>query len=316
MLSATGGDFTVERRGSLAYVGKRLRESWQWYLLLLPALIYLIIFAYAPMYGLQIAFKDYRASKGIWGSAWVGLKHFRRFVEYPYFWPMIRNTLHITLYTLAVFPCSIVFALMLNEITHLWYKKTVQMITYMPHFLSEVVVCSLVILLLDRTTGSVNNLIALLGGTRQAFMSQPESFASIYVWSGVWQTLGWGSILYLSALSAVDSELIEAARIDGASRLQIVWHINVPCILPTVIINFIMQMGRILSVGYSKIYLLQNSMNLDASNVVSVYVYEVGLIGGQFSYSAAIGLFNTLVNVAVLLLANAIMRRVSETSLF
>ena len=295
---------------------KRLAESWQWYLLLLPALIYIIIFSYVPMYGLQIAFKDYRASKGILGSPYIGLSHFIRFVEYPYFWKMVRNTLSITLYSLAVFPCPVLFALMLNEVTHTGYKKTVQMITYMPHFLSEVVVCSMVILLLDRTTGPINNLIDLLGGTRQSFLSQPSAFASIYVWSGVWQGLGWSSILYISALSAVDSEQIEAARIDGANKIQIITHVNIPCIMPTIIINFIMQMGRILSVGFSKVYLLQNDMNIEASNVISVYVYNVGLLSEQFSYSSAIGLFNTLVNVAILLLSNAIMRRISETSLF
>lgn len=298
------------------YVAKRLRESWQWYLLLLPTLAYVIIFYYGPMYGVQIAFRNYRPTKGIWGSDWVGLKHFIRFFEYPYFWMMIKNTLSITLYSLATFPCAIIFALMLNELGNLRVKKSIQMITYMPHFLSEVVVCSLVILFLDRTAGPINNMIEALGGERTSFMSEAGAFPSIYVWSGVWQNLGWNSILYISALAAVPLELHEAARIDGANRFQIIWHINLPSIMPTIIITFLLRMGGLMNVGFSKIYLLQNSLNLDTSTVISTYVYEIGLLGGQFSYSTAIGLFNNVINIAILLLANKITSLVSETSLF
>ena len=279
------------------YIIKRLKESWQWYLLLLPGLIFILIFDYGPMYGVQIAFKDFRASKGIWGSEWVGLKHFIRFWNYPNFWPMIKNTLSLTLYSLATFPIPIIFALLLNEVQHVKFKKSVQMITYMPHFLSEVVVCSLVILFLDRTSGPINNLIELLGGERTSFMGIPEAFASIYVWSGVWQQLGWNAILYISALSSVSAEEVEAAKIDGANRIQVIWHINIPTILPTIVITLLMRVGGILNVGFSKIFLLQNSLNLDKSNVLSTYTYEVGLVGGQFSYSAAIGLFNNIVYI-------------------
>lgn len=298
------------------YLAKRLRESWQWYLLLLPALAYIIIFEYGPMYGVQIAFRNYRPTKGIWGSDWVGLKHMIRFFQYPYFWIMIKNTLAITLYSLATFPCAIIFALMLNEIGVLKVKKSIQLLTYMPHFLSEVVVCSLVILFLDRTTGPINNMIAALGGTRSNFIADPNAFSTIFVWSGVWQNLGWNSILYISALTAVPMELHEAARIDGANRFQIIWHINLPSIMPTIIITFLLRMGGLMSVGFSKIYLLQNSLNLDTSTVISTYVYEIGLLGGQFSYSTAIGLFNNVVNIIILLLANKITSLVSETSLF
>ena len=298
------------------YLAKRLRESWQWYLLLLPALAYIIIFEYGPMYGVQIAIRNYRLTRGIWGSDWVGLKHMIRFFQYPYFWMMIKNTLSITLYSLATFPCAIIFALMLNEIGVLKVKKSIQMLTYMPHFLSEVVVCSLVILFLDRTTGPINNMIAALGGTRSNFIADPNAFSTIFVWSGVWQNLGWNSILYISALTAVPMELHEAARIDGANRFQIIWHINLPSILPTIIITFLLRMGGLMSVGFSKIYLLQNSLNLDTSTVISTYVYEIGLLGGQFSYSTAIGLFNNVVNIIILLLANKITSLVSETSLF
>ena len=301
---------------TLRYVGKRLRESWQWYLLLLPALAYIIIFEYGPMYGVQIAFRNYRPTKGIWGSDWVGFKYFIRFFEYPYFWTMVRNTLSITLYSLATFPCAIIFAMMLNEIGNLKVKKGIQMVTYMPHFLSEVVVCSLVILFLDRTAGPINNLVEALGGTRTSFMSEPGAFSTIYVWSGVWQNLGWNSILYISALAAVPVEHHEAARIDGANRFQIMWHINLPSIMPTIIITFLLRMGGLMNVGFSKIYLLQNSLNLDTSTVISTYVYEIGLLGGQFSYSTAIGLFNNVVNIIILLLANKVTSLVSETSLF
>ena len=298
------------------YILKRLKGSWQWYLLLLPGLIYLIIFAYGPMYGVQIAFKDYRASRGIWGSTWVGLKHFIRFFKYPNFWRMIKNTLSITLYSLATFPCAVIFALFLNEIRQQRVKKVVQMVTYIPHFLSEVVVCSLVILFLDRTSGPINNLIAFLGGERKAFMEIPGAFSSIYVLSGLWQNLGWNSILYISALASISMEEVEAARIDGASKLQIMWHIYLPGIRPTIVITFLMQVGRLMNVGFTKIFLLQNDLNLDISSVISTYTYEIGLVGGQYSYSAAIGLFNNVVNIIVLLLANQVSKKLCETSLF
>lgn len=302
--------------GSANVLKKRFKESWQWYLLLLPALLHILVFNYGPMYGIQIAFKDYRASKGIWGSEWVGLKHFIRFIENPNFWPMLRNTLSITLYSLALFPVPILFALLLNEIRNVKYKKTIQMLTYMPHFLSEVVVCAIIVLFLDRTTGPINNLIAFFGGERQSFMGMPQAFSSIYSISGLWQNMGWSSILYISALAAISAEEVEAAKIDGANRFQVMWHINIPGILPTVIITFIMNVGGLLNLGYSKIYLLQNDLNLSRASVISTYTYEIGLLQGQFSYSAAIGLFNNVVNILILLIVNQILKRVSETSLF
>lgn len=299
----------------MPYLRKRLKESWQWYVLLLPGLIYLIIFCYGPMYGVQIAFRDYRPKLGFWGSEWVGLKHFIRFFEYPMFWKMIKNTLSITLYSLALYPLPIIFALLLNEVSQKWFKKGVQMITYMPHFLSEVVVCSLVILFLDRTTGPINNLIEMLGGERIGFMNMPEAFSSIFVWSGSWQNLGWSSILYMSALSAISQEEVEAAKIDGASRLRIVWHINIPCILPTVVITFLLNVGKLMNLGFSKVLLLQNDLNLEVSTVISSYVYEIGLVGGQYSYSTAIGLFNNVTNIIILLIMNKITKKISGSGL-
>lgn len=295
---------------------RRVKESWQWWLLLLPAFVYVCIFQYGPMYGLQIAFRNYRPRQGITGSTWVGLEQFVRFLSYPNFWKMIRNTLSITLYSLATFPCAVIFALMLNEVYQLRLKKTMQMITYAPHFMSEVVVCSLVLMMLDRAHGPINNLIAALGGERYAFMTDPGCFPSIYVWSGVWQNLGWDSILFISALASISPEVVEAARIDGANRLQIIRHVNIPGILPTIAITFIMRTGGLLSVGHTKIFLLQNDLNLDASQVISTYVYNIGLVDGQYSYSTAIGLFNNLANILVLLLANAIVKKTTDTGLF
>lgn len=229
---------------------------------------------------------------------------------------MIRNTLSITLYSLATFPCAIIFALMLNEVRQIRLKKTVQMVTYATHFLSEVVACSLVLMMLDRANGPINNLIALLGGERIPFITNPKAFSSIYVWSDVWQNLGWSSILYIAALASISPELVDAARVDGASRMQIIRHVNIPGIMPTIAITFIMRLGGLLSVGYSKIYLLQNDLNLSASQVISTYVYDIGILGGQYSYSTAIGLFNNIVNIICLLIANAVVKRLTDTGLF
>lgn len=304
------------RKNWAGYILKRLKESWQWYVLLLPALVYVFIFEYMPIYGLRIAFVDFKPRRGIGGSDWVGIEHFIRFFEYPKFWALLKNTLSITLLSLCTFPCAIIFALMLNEMHQLRLKKTVQMLTYAPHFLSEVVVCSLVLMMLNQSYGPVNNLLASMGIDRVPFMTKPDYFPSIYVWSGVWQNLGWSSILYISALASISPEQIEAAKIDGANRLQIIRYVNIPGIMPTISINFIMSVGRLLSVGYSKIFLLQNDLNLDASQVISTYVYQVGLVDFQYDYSAAIGLFNNIANILVLLIANRIVKRATDTGLF
>ncbi len=306
------------KTGLWAHVQKRLVESWQWYVLLIPAIIYVAIFSYGPMYGVQIAFKNYKPKLGAAGSPWLDpvLKNFIRFINYPDFWKMIRNTLSITLYSLLIFPLPILFALMLNEVRNLKLKKTVQMITYAPHFLSEVVVCSLVLMMLARANGPINNLIVAFGGERIPFIEIPNAFSSIYVWSGVWQNIGWDSILYISALASISQEQIEAATIDGANRTQIIRHVNIPGILPTIAITFIMRMGGLLSVGYSKIFLLQNDLNISASQVISTYVYRVGIQNGQYSYATAISLFNNVVNILILLTANFVVKKVTDTGLF
>ena len=280
------------------------------YVLILPALIYLFIFDYGPMYGIIIAFKDFRVSKGYWGSDWVGMKHFVRFLTYPDFWKMMKNTLALSLYNLATFPLAIILALLINEIRNSAFKKTVQMITYAPYFLSTVVLCGMVSLFVGRE-GFIGQLYTLLTGESVNLLTKPQFFGDIYIWSGVWQGTGWGTIIYLSALAGVPGELVEAAKIDGANRIQVIRHINFPCILPTVVIMFIMSTGSVLSVGFEKIFLLQNELNLDVSRVIATYVYEIGLAGGQFSYSTAIGLFNNIVNIVVILIANKIAKKVS-----
>lgn len=296
---------------------KRLANDWQLYVLILPAIIYLILFDFIPMYGVQIAFKDFRTSKGIWGSPWVGLKHFERFVRYPDFWKLLWNTMRLSIYSLATFPLPVILALLINEVSNAKFKKTVQVITYAPHFISTVVLCSMVTLFFNRSNGVVNHVLEALGGTRRDFMGSSAAFPSLYVWSGVWQNIGWSSILYISALSNISTEMVEAAKIDGASRFQIMTRINIPSILPTIVVMLILRCGSILSVGFEKVYLLQNSLNLDSSQVISTYVYQVGLgSGAQFSYSSAIGLFNTLINIAILLLINRISKAASSISLF
>ena len=305
--------------GKMSVHRERIRKackSWRLYTMILPAVITVFIFHYIPIYGVQIAFKDFRNALGIWGSPWVGFMYFNKFLSYPMFWAIIRNTITISLYSIATFPCSVIFALMLNELENGVFKRTVQMVTYAPHFVSTVVVASMIILFLNRESGVINNVIALLGGERKDFMGMPGAFSTIYVWSGVWQNLGWGTIIYIAALSSISPEIIEAAKIDGASRMQIVVRINLPSIFPTVITMLILSTGHVLSVGFEKTYLLQNSLNISASRVISTYVYEVGLINTQYSYSSAIGLFNNVVNILFIMIVNTVSRRLTQVGLW
>ena len=299
-----------------ARIGRRLAEDWPLYVLLLPGFAYILVFNYFPMYGVQIAFKDYSTRLGIWGSKWVGFKHFVRFLSYPAFFQIIVNTLTLSLYSIATFPCAVIAALLINELDSARFKRVVQMISYAPHFISTVVICGMLKIFFARSNGLINNVIEMLGGARYDFLSDPGCFPHIYVWSGVWQGLGWNTIIYLAALSGVSPEIQEAARIDGANRLQIVWYVNLPTILPTVMTMLILSCGSVLSVGFEKVYLMQNSLNLSASEVISTYVYEVGVNGAQFSYSSAIGLFNTVVNIVILMLVNALSRRLSSVSIW
>ncbi|XEC93751.1 ABC transporter permease [Paenibacillus tarimensis] len=298
-------------------IKRSLQRHWELYVLLILPLLYLITFKYVPMVGVQIAFRDFNVVQGIWGSDWVGLKHFKNFIQSPNFMLLIKNTIMISLYSLvAGFPIPIILALALNEIRNGRFKRTVQMVTYAPHFISTVIMVSIIILMLTPHVGIVDKAISLIGISSVNFMGVPEYFKSIYVWSGIWQNMGYAAIIYIAALAGINPELYEAARVDGASRIQKIIHVDIPGILPVTIIMLILNMGSIMSVGFEKIFLMQNSLNLSSSEVISTYVYKVGLIQANFSFSAAVGFFNSVINFILLLLVNAIARRVSESSLW
>lgn len=295
---------------------KSIWQNWELYVLISPVIIYFIVFHYFPLYGLQIAFKDFIASKGILGSPWVGFKHFERFFDSYYFWRLIKNTVGIGVFTLAVsFPIPIIIALMLNEVKSLRYKKFVQTVIYAPHFLSTVVVVGMLLLFL-KTDGLINQVVRLFGGTPIDFISEPGWFKSLYVFSDVWQTMGWSSIIYIAALAAVDPAQHEAAMIDGASRFQRIIHINIPAIMPTIVILFILNAGSVMAVGFEKVYLMQNQLNMSASDVISTFVYRSGILEAQYSFSAAVGLFNSIINFIMLIMVNQIAKKVNETSLW
>ncbi len=283
----------------------------------LPVLVFFLVFHYAPMYGVQIAFKKFSAVRGIVGSPWRGLYYFQQFFDSYLFGELIGNTLGLSLYSLAVgFPTPILLALMMNELRSERVKRVVQTITYAPHFISMVVMCSMIILFLSPSSGVLNRIIEILGGQSVYFMGKPEYFKTIYVLSGVWQNTGWSSIIYMAALSGIDPQLHEAATIDGASRLQRVWHINLPGILPTAVILLIMNCGSLMSIGFEKAFLLMNDLNRAAAEIISTFVYQRGLIDRNYSSAAAIGLFNSAINLVLLLGVNAIARRISDTSLW
>lgn len=312
-----GGDRA--RLGTFRYTLKRLSRHWQLYLVLLIPVALLIIFSYGPMYGVQIAFKDFKVRQGIWGSKWVGMKHFENFWGTYSFKRLITNTLTLSVYSLvAGFPIPILLALMLNECGNLKYKKAVQMITYAPHFISTVVMCSIILLVVtSANNGILNNMLAALGATERVdFITKPNYFAHIYVWSGVWQSMGYGSIIYIAALAGIDPSLHEAAMVDGASKIRRIWHIDLPGIMPTITILLILNVGSLMNVGYEKVLLLQNDLNMSASDIIATYVYRQGLEGAQYSFSAAVGLFNSVVNTILLVSVNFITKKLGETSLF
>lgn len=307
------------RLGRWGYARKRILRHWQLYLVLLIPVILLIIFSYGPMYGVQIAFRDYRIRLGFWQSPWVGFKHFKQFFSIPDFSRLIRNTFSISLYSLiAGFPIPILLALMLNECTSIKFKKTVQMVTYAPHFISTVVMCSIIILVLSPAkNGILNNILTTLGATERIdFLSKASMFQSVYVWSGIWQGMGYSSIVYLAALSSIDPSLHEAAVVDGASKIRRIWHIDIPGIMPTVIILLILNCGSLMNVGHEKALLLQNDLNKQTSDIIALYVYRLGLLQAQYSFATAVGLFNSVVNTILLVLVNFVAGRISETSLF
>ncbi len=297
---------------------KKCLDRWQLFLFILPPVIYVLIFEYYPIFGEQIAFKNYTAAQGIWGSPWVGLLNFERFFSSFQFSRVIINTLRISIYSLLVnFPLSFIFALMLNLVRRPRLKKAVQTITYIPYFISVVVVVGLVNQILNPVVGLYGNIYRLFvpGSYPKSVLTSPNAFIHLYVWSGVWQGMGWSSIIYIAALSNVDPELHEAAQIDGATRFQRVLHIDLPTIVPTASIMLILNSGSLMSVGFEKVYLMQNNMNLATSEVISTYVYKVGMTSGggaNFSYATAIGLFNSIINCAMLILVNALARKLGN----
>lgn len=305
-----------EKTSRFESVKKNLKRHWPLYLFLLPVITYFIVFHYIPMYGVQIAFKDFIANLGITGSPWVGFKHFERFFNSYYFERLLTNTLALSLYSLLLFPLPLIFALMLNELRDGRFKKYTQTITYAPHFISVVVVVGMLIAFLDPQTGIINHFIKMLGGTPISFITEPGWFRHIYTWSGQWQSLGWGTIIYLAALAGVNPELHEAAKVDGATRFQRIIHINLPSILPTIVTLFILGIGSFMSTGFEKALLMQNSLNASTSDIIQTFVYETGLIEGQYSFAAAVGLFESVINIILLVAANYTSRKISENSLW
>jgi len=301
------------------YIKKWIDKNWQLTLMVILPLSFIILFHYVPMYGIQIAFKNYRAADGIWGSKWVGFDHFIKFFKSYQFIRVTRNTIMLSLYSLiAGFPVPIILAIALNCCKNVKFKKTVQLVTYAPHFISVVVLMGMVIQILSPKYGLLNNVIKALGGEEVLFMAEGRYFRSIYVWSGIWQNMGFSAIIYISALSSVDPTLHEAAIVDGASRLKRVFYIDIPCIVPTIVILLILNLGSIMNVGFEKVLLLQNPTNTEYSEVISTLIYKQGLASAmpQYSYSTAIGIFNSLVNFFLLVGVNTIARKLGETSLW
>lgn len=294
----------------------RIGRNWELYLFVLPLVVYLIVFRYVPMYGVQIAFKDFSVSRGIQGSEWVGLRYLSQFFRSFYFETVIRNTLTLTILSLILgFPLPVLLALALNE-TAPRLKKTVQTVTFAPHFISTVVMCGIILIFTSPSSGLINNIIAALGGERVNIMQETGMFKWVYILSGIWQETGWSSIIYVAALSNVSSEQLEAAWVDGANKLQRVIYINFPVLVPTIITLLILRCGSLLSVGYEKVYLLQNSVNIPESEVISTYVYKSGLESNNYSLSAAVDLFNSVINSSILIAVNWISRKVGENSLW
>ncbi len=295
----------------------KILKGYQLYLLIFPAFLFFLVFCYFPMYGIQIAFKDFVATKGIWGSEWVGFKHFIRLFESPNFLMLLKNTLGISIYSLIVgFPMPILLALLLNEVRDGPFKKIVQTVTYAPNFISVVVLVGMLQSFFSTNTGIVNLILANFGVEPIAWLSNQSYFKSMYVWSGVWQGTGWGSIIYLAKLAGIDPQLYEAATIDGATKFQKMIHVSIPGIVPTMTIMFILNSGSIMNVGYEKIYLMQNPLVLQTSEVISTYVYKVGLVNAQYSFSTAVGLLNSVVNLILLTFVNFVSSKLGDTTLW
>lgn len=299
-------------------IKKYFRRNLQLWVMLFPAMLYILIFCYVPMYGIQLAFREYDFSKGLTGGAFAGFKYFKQYFESPMFFTTLKNTFVISFASILVgFPIPIILAMVVNQIRNKKWKRTVQTTVYIPYFISVVVLVSMLRIMLADDTGVISNFLKAihLVGKDVNLLGSESTFMPVYVLSGVWQTMGWNSIIFIAALSSVDTQLYDACRIDGANRWQTMIHIDLPAIMPTIIIMLIMNMGNILNVGFDKVFLMQNSLNLGASQVISTYVYTVGIKSSQFSFGAAVGLFNTLINFVFLMATNAIAKRSTGTGL-
>lgn len=317
---AARGKVQIRPRMGQAGYGRMLQKDFHkhryLYLMALPVVAFYFLFHYMPMYGVIISFKRFTPALGIWGSPFVGFKHFVTFFESYYFFRLIRNTVVISVYSLVFgFPAPILLALLINEVKSVKFKRTVQSLTYIPHFISLVVVCGL-LLEFGQMNGLINDVATWFGGQRTSFFQDPKFFRPLYIGSGIWQEIGWGTIIYLAALSAIDPQLYEAATIDGGGRWRKLIHITIPSIIPTIIILLILRMGRMMTVGHEKIILLYNSSIYETSDVISTFVYRKGLLDFSWSYATAVGLFNAVINLLLLITANALSRKVNETSLW
>ena len=315
MTAASPAQSRPRQRGVAGLV-RHARRYWQLWVMAAPAIAFVAVFAYVPMYGLQLAFREFDFSAGLTGGEFVGLKYFQQFFDSPQFWTLIRNTVVISLTTLvAGFVAPIALALIVNQVVGRTRKKFLQTATYLPHFISIVVIVGMLQVFLSPSSGLITRVAEFFGVTGVNFLGS-STFVSVYVISEVWQHCGWNSIIYLAALASVDTQLYEAARIDGAGRFTIIRHIDVPALIPTMIVLLILNMGNVLNTGFEKIFLMQNPLNLGVSEVIATYVYKIGILSNQFSYGTAIGLFNTLINFTFLVVTNQVAKRVSNTSLW
>lgn len=300
----------------LGRIKKELFINRYLYILAVPVVLYYLLFCFGPMSGVIIAFKNYQLSEGIFGSEWVGFKYFKEFFKGMYFTRTLRNTLLISLYDIIFgFPIPIVFALMINEIENLKFKKLVQTATYLPHFISMVVVCGMIVDFFSND-GMFTRFFTLFGAKKMNYMGSAAHFRSIYVGTNIWQSFGWNSIIYIAAIAGVDQELYEAARIDGAKKLRQTWHITIPGIAPTIILMFVLRLGSVLSIGAEKVILLYNQGTMETADIISSYVYRMGLSGARYSYSTAVGLFQSVINFIILITANTVTKKISGSSLF
>ncbi|WP_235493520.1 ABC transporter permease [Leifsonia sp. Leaf336] len=294
-----------------------LRRHWQLYLLTVLPLAYFVIFKYVPISNAIIAFKDYSPVLGVWGSPWSGWANFANMIQNPVFPTLVQNTLILSGYAiLASFPIPLILALALNEVRHRWFQKTVQMVTYAPYFISTVVVVSMLILIMAPRLGILSQVFGFFGVPSPDFLGDPDYFRHIYVWSDVWQTAGYSAVIYMAALSGIDPSLYEAAKVDGASRLRKIWHVDIPGIMPTAMIVLILSVGNIMSIGFEKVFLLQNPLNLGQSEIIATYVYKLGILNADFGTATVVGLFNSVINLVLLLIVNWVAKRISGSGLW